>query len=1109
DFPGKNHFDLYPDPENEAIFRQVRDTGEPYRAVAKPYVYEHHRERGVSYWDWSLIPVLDAARRVEGLLLGLVNVTEGQSTEKALQVSEERYRVVSNLISDFAYSFILTEDGHLIPEWGTGAMMKTLGVSIEDIYENRRWKDILITEDLPVVFNFLRNLVNGQEGMVEFRLPLAEGKICWLRNYSRPIKNETGQIVRILGAVQDITAIKLAEQETRQYLRELETLNKTGRIITSTLDLYQVLGLVNEEIRLLLETEVASILMYDEERSELIFAAASGPGSESLVGMRMPASVGIAGWVLQNAKPLLINQAQKDTRFYPHIDAITGQLTHSLMAVPLIGKQRAIGVIEALNPHGGEFSEHQLELLSALGGSAAAAIENARLYQDAQTKLVERERAEEEARRQADRAGSLARLASRLNEQLDMNGVLQVIGEEITRALYVPLAGVLLYDETLSDLYYAGHWGVALTDAVLMQRIPATLLQKQMAHNGPAFCIPDIHALPDFPNRDWLMREKIRTLGVAVMMHEGKLVGILCAASIDIAAPFNRDELKLLQAIADQAAVSIQKIRLFEETKRSAQELEAIARVSAALRRAVTRAEMLQILAEKTMEVLVADEALLLVRQGDVVIVGAAAGYTELKVGDRLPQCEHWSDTKPWHTGSRLEQKCTTSGLCCHSGKDVQACSGVTFHTIETTVGILHLSYHSPERYTDSHRRLLQAIAEMAGNALHRASVMESLEERVEDRTRQLTALYNILATADPEKDLKAILERCLEQVCKAVGCQYASIELLDDSSDRFELAASKGWQESWVQRTAVRPGNAGLPGLVRLQNRPVVLHDIPINLFEGMDFGERVPKMFVVIPLNLVSRFCGILSVSWTEDRNVEEDMALLSSIADHIILIIENIRLQQQAKKMAVLEERTRLSRDIHDSVTQSMYSMTLFTEAAQVSLKAGQVEQAAEHLLQVKETIVEALRDMRLLIYELRRPSFENQGLISALHSRMDAVERRAGVNARLTAEKWIQLPAEVEKELYWITIEALNNSLKHAKATEVKVLLRPRDSILELEISDNGQGFDVETAGEMGGMGLKTMRERALKLGGSLNITSTINQGTMITVLIPFQSQEAVK
>jgi signal transduction histidine kinase len=223
-----------------------------------------------------------------------------------------------------------------------------------------------------------------------------------------------------------------------------------------------------------------------------------------------------------------------------------------------------------------------------------------------------------------------------------------------------------------------------------------------------------------------------------------------------------------------------------------------------------------------------------------------------------------------------------------------------------------------------------------------------------------------------------------------------------------------------------------------------------------------------------------------------------LLLALAEQVGVSVENHRLRRRIEAAATLEERGRLARDLHDSVTQSLYSLSLFARSGRDALEEGDTDRLASSLIRLEGTALQSLREMRLLLYELRPAALEQEGFIRTLEQRFDAVERRAGMSATLAfqAETGLELPHVVERELYYLTIEALNNTLKHAQATEVTVQVWLSASQVRLEIADDGCGFDPHQVS--GGYGLGDMRERADRLGGQLEISSAPGVGTRIQV-----------
>lgn len=213
------------------------------------------------------------------------------------------------------------------------------------------------------------------------------------------------------------------------------------------------------------------------------------------------------------------------------------------------------------------------------------------------------------------------------------------------------------------------------------------------------------------------------------------------------------------------------------------------------------------------------------------------------------------------------------------------------------------------------------------------------------------------------------------------------------------------------------------------------------------------------------------------------------------------EIVQRKQATEIAAVMEERGRLARELHDSVSQSLYSLTLFAETSKQLAENGDLEGVKTCVDELKQSSQGVLKELRLLVYDLRPSALEEEGLVGALRQRLEAVERRSGVKGRLVVEQEKELPPTVEEGLYRIAQEALNNALKHSRATEVLLRLSIGEELVELEVADNGIGFDLEKViAKGGGMGLTNMRERAEKLGGSLKIQTAPDNGAAIDVRI---------
>jgi two-component system nitrate/nitrite sensor histidine kinase NarX len=412
------------------------------------------------------------------------------------------------------------------------------------------------------------------------------------------------------------------------------------------------------------------------------------------------------------------------------------------------------------------------------------------------------------------------------------------------------------------------------------------------------------------------------------------------------------------------------------------------------------------------------------------------------------------------------------------------------------------------------------------------ARAYQFLEQRVEERTRELErrqrvaeSLRDILAALNSNRSMAAILDAIVIQASRMLGADIVAVYQVG-ADDRLTVQASIGLSPDEIAVMSLLVGQSA-SGQAVMRRRPVVMvtdSDAFRSVLELQkaslapdgrpiidDLAARI-KTVLAVPLAIKDEIYGAIGLySCTPRVFSDEDIALALAFADQAALGIENARLRERAERAAVIEERTRLARDLHDSVTQSLYSLTLFAEAARRTAEAGDTPRAAQLLERLGATALQALKEMRLLVHELRPLALERDGLIGALQQRLDAVEGRAGIQTRLLVEGELDLPAAIESELYHIAQEALNNALKHAAASAVTVRLSicsegeliPQGDAgcthtVRLQISDNGCGFDPGGVGEHGGLGLISLRERAAKLGGEVHIRSALGQGTTVEV-----------
>jgi signal transduction histidine kinase len=255
-----------------------------------------------------------------------------------------------------------------------------------------------------------------------------------------------------------------------------------------------------------------------------------------------------------------------------------------------------------------------------------------------------------------------------------------------------------------------------------------------------------------------------------------------------------------------------------------------------------------------------------------------------------------------------------------------------------------------------------------------------------------------------------------------------------------------------------------------------------------------------MLLPLLSQGDEIGVIGISTDQPGRefTPDEVMVAETIAGQIAGAIETARLFEQAQQGAVADERNRLARELHDSVTQTLYSLDLFADATRQALSAGKIERATKHIQQILSLSRSALADMRLLIFELRPPLLDQAGLAGALRARVESVEARAGFKTEFEAKGERPMSHSVEAELYAVALEVLNNTLKHAQAKRITVNLEWKEQRCCLTIRDDGIGFDPEIAEDSGGFGLHTMRERIERLGGNLTLETAPDSGTTVRV-----------
>jgi signal transduction histidine kinase len=331
------------------------------------------------------------------------------------------------------------------------------------------------------------------------------------------------------------------------------------------------------------------------------------------------------------------------------------------------------------------------------------------------------------------------------------------------------------------------------------------------------------------------------------------------------------------------------------------------------------------------------------------------------------------------------------------------------------------------------------------------------------------------------------------------------------DDDHRLTVSGGYGFADAPLSRKAWTARSISLDDLpggeALLAGRPVVQPDARAAWEASpvmADFAATLAGMdwrgAVYVPLTWEGRGLGVFGVYLPAGvpEPSEAELAFYTVLADQAAVAVTNARL-------AASIERSRLARELHDSVSQALFSMTMHVRAAQLSMARAEVDEASPlggSIAQLAELVHGALAEMRVLIFELRPGALAEEGLVAALRKQGAAVTARERVAITVEApDQGLDLVAGVEEHLYRIVSEALHNIAKHAGAAGAIVRVTTDAGILRVTVSDNGAGFVPETA-HAGHLGLSTMAERAAAIGADFTIDSAPGAGTTVALSLPY-------
>ncbi len=364
-------------------------------------------------------------------------------------------------------------------------------------------------------------------------------------------------------------------------------------------------------------------------------------------------------------------------------------------------------------------------------------------------------------------------------------------------------------------------------------------------------------------------------------------------------------------------------------------------------------------------------------------------------------------------------------------------------------------------------------------------------------------AMSDVMLAVAGELRLDAVLHRVVHAARELSGASYAALGIPDETGTEFDQFLHVGMSDDLVAKLGPLPRTHGMLGAMLSDPRPFRTDDVTKDpRFRGW-WPDAHPMMrsFLGVPIVAKGDIIGAFYLTEKQRGFDENDERLISVLAAHAAIAIENARLFEASRELSVIEERNRLARELHDSMTQNLFSLTLTAEAASELVHADPARAEAE-IDRIRALARDTQAELRSLIFELRPPQLEADGLVATIRKDLEVLGRAHGLKADLRVHGTPELDSTVEVELYRIVQEALNNALRHAKADTVEVELDAREGVITIIVRDDGVGFDPSArAIRERRLGLTSMRERAERLGGTFRVESSPGAGTTVSVEVP--------
>jgi GAF domain-containing protein/ligand-binding sensor domain-containing protein len=730
-----------------------------------------------------------------------------------------------------------------------------------------------------------------------------------------------------------------------------------------------------------------------------------------------------------------------------------------------------------------------------------------------QTEVAARTREIEQRRQELE---ALYRADQELYRHLQLHEVLQSLVDIAVDFLHADKSALLGYDGQGEYLIMRMARGFSALAQSQMRFPRDHVFVGPVVYDGEPVICEDVLHDSRCPSHQTEGLNLILTEGVRSFMHlpiklNNEVFGLFNVSFEDSHA-FGLDERRLFEALAQRAAQAIENARLFDAEQRRAEQFRVIGEVG----HHITSILDVDRLLEEIVQVIrsafgyyVVGIALV---EGDELVVKSSVGVPwqaedipVLRVGVGGEGVMGWVAA----TGQPLlvpDVSQEPRYLAWPAGTKTRSELAVPLKIKSQVIGVLNVESDELDVFDESDLMLLQALANQAAVAIENARLFEAEQRRAE----QFRVISDVGSQITSIMAVDEMLLQMAQLIQESFDYYHVGFGLIETDEVVYRVGAGALCDDSGFafKPARLKVGSEGLSGWVASTGQPLMVPDVHGDPRYLLMRGAQT-RSELVVPIMVKGNVIGVLDAQSDRLNAFDEmDLRVLQALAHQAGAAIENTQLYEQAQQAAILEERGRLARDLHDAVTQTLFSASLLAEVLPATWKTSQ-EEGEQLLRELRQLSRGALAEMRALLLELRPAALMDADPGELLRQLADAVTGRTGIPVEVKVDGRCDISGDVHVALYRIAQESLNNIIKHSRAGKAHVIMRcttiagngsadrPVQQI-ELRIVDDGIGFDPLGV-TPDHLGLGIIRERAEAIDASLSINSAPGAGTQIIVL----------